>query len=222
VLDGTQRSASLVCAWACACAFAVFFAGCSTPTTATDVSRDPSSSRGSSKTVIVFGGGLDETYRHTLEDALVEVLTAHGVRATPSYRLYPGALPNKAEARAVLQQAAVEGALVSNLRVKKAKYVEGAPDFWSGSNGPGWGGANHPGHIVTEPVVNFETSLWDLRGPIKVVWSGSVQTDNPSSGRDFVSSLTKEVVRSMVRAGVLPPALSDTEVSYAPRTLHTP
>ena len=200
---------------------------CSTPTRVTDVWKDPSYAGGPLRTVVVFGGRMQETNRRTVEDGFVNALTAHGVRATPSYKLFPGTLPAKEEARAALQQAGVEAALVSSLRgvTERATYVEGGPGFWGGFYGPGWGGpAYYPGYVVTEPIVTFETSMWDLREggrDGKVIWSANTQTENPSSGKDFVSSLIKEVVPSMVKAGVLPPTLPGTQVSYAPSLLHS-
>jgi hypothetical protein len=210
----------------CIGALVVSSAACTTPTIVTDVWKDPSYAGGPLRTIVVFGGRMEETNRRTLEDGFVSALTTHGVRATPSYKLFPGTLPGKDEARAALHQAGVEGALVSSLRnvTERATYVEGGPGFWGGFYGPGWGGpVYYPGYVVTEPVVTFETSLWDLREggqEGKVIWSAKTQTDNPSSGKDFVSSLTKEVVPSMVKAGMLPPAIPGAQVSFAPR-LHS-
>jgi hypothetical protein len=187
----------------------------------TDVWKDPGYVGGPLKNVVVFGGRLDETSRRTLEDAFVSGLSKHNVHATPSYKLFPGALPSRDEARATLQQAAVDGALVSSLSAvtEKTTYVEGGPGFWSGFYGPGWGGPYYPGYVVTEPVVRFETTLWDLRNAGKVVWTATTQTVNPSSGNDFVSSLMKEVLPKMVKAGVLPPPVPGTQISYSPRLL---
>ena len=35
-------------------------------------------------------------------------------------------------------------------------------------------------------------------------WSAITQTENPTSGHDFVSSLTKTVVPSLAKAGFIP------------------
>jgi hypothetical protein len=197
---------------------------CSTTLKANDVGRDPTHAAAPPKTVIVFGGGLDEADRHALEDAFVTALTAHGVRATPSYRLFPGMLPSGKETHATLQQAAVEGALVSNLRVltKNTTSVEadGAPVSWSVLQRPGWGAAYDPDRIATGSVFKFETSLWDLRAA-KVVWSADTRTDSPSLAKDFASSLTKEVVPEMVKAGALPPPVSSTQVTHYTILLHS-
>jgi hypothetical protein len=199
---------------------------CNTAMNAKDAESDPAHPGAPPKAVVVFGTGLDETDRRTVEDAFVTALLAHGVRATPSYKLFPGTLPSGKEARATLQQAAIDGALVSNLRVLTGKMtsvdVEKVPQFWSVLQSPGWGAVYDPDRAADGSVVRIETSLWDLHAA-KVVWSASTRTDKPSPSlaKDFVSTVTKELVPEMVKAGALPPPISSTEVSYSPLLLHS-
>jgi hypothetical protein len=171
------------------------------------------------KNMVVFGGRLDETNRRTLEDAFVSALENHGVRATASYRMFPGALPSTEVAQSAMHKAGVDGALVSSMRgtSEKTRFVPGtySGDFWYGYYGPGWGGVLDPGYVVTDEFVNFETSLWDTRGNGKLVWSAVTQTKNPKSARDFASSLVRDVVRALATAGFLPVADQGNAVPYA-------
>jgi hypothetical protein len=170
------------------------------------------------KNLLVFGGRMNQTNRRTLEDGFVAVLASHGVHATASYVLFPGDVPDKEQARTAAQQAGVDGVLVAVMRGAhdKATIVPGAyPDgFWGGYYGPAW--AADTGQIVVDTFVKFETSLWDSRGDGKMVWSAVTQTENPSSGPDFVKSLTRDVIPAMTKAGLLPPAKPANAVSYAP------
>jgi len=197
----------------------VLSAGCtSTPTTMTDVWRDPSYAAGPMRNLVVFGGNLNATNRRTLEDGFVSALAMHGVRATASYRLFPNELPPKEEARAAVKQIGADGVLVSTMKGvnEKVTVVPGSV-FWGGFYGPGWGGPVwDPGYIVTDDYVRFETSLWDPTGDGRMVWSAVTQTENPRSGRDFVSSLTKSVTSALVKAGLLPRPTEGNAVSYAP------
>jgi hypothetical protein len=182
---------------------------CSTPTKMSNVWRDPSYTGGPMRNIVVFGGRLSETDRRTLEDGFVAALQAHGVHATPSYSLFPGTLPSRDEARAKVQQAGFEGTLVSTLKGvnEKPTFVEGAaPGFWDGYYGPAWGSAYGPGYVVTEPVVRFESSLWSMEGDSRMIWSALTQTDNPTSTKNFVSSLTNDVVPALTKAGLIAPA----------------
>lgn len=119
-----------------------------------------------------------------------------------------------------MQQAGVDGVIVASMKGvhERQTYVPGTYEggFWNDYYGPGWGGAWDPGYVVTDQFVKFETSLWDPSGSGKMVWSAVTQTENPSSGKDFASSLTKSVIPAMTQGGFLPPATKDKAVSYAP------
>ena len=208
----------------CLGCLAVSPVACSATMKLNEAGTDPTRSGTPPKTVVVFADGLDESDRRALENAFVTALTAHGVRATPSYKLFPGPLPTGNEAHDVLQHAAVDSALVSRLRVRTSNTtsvdVEGEPQSWSVLQRPGWGAAYNRDRTADGSVVSFETSLWDVRAA-KVVWSANTRTDKPALSKDFVSSLTKEVVPEMVKAGALPPPMSNTEVSYSPPFFHS-
>jgi hypothetical protein len=71
--------------------------------------------------------------------------------------------------------------------------------------------------VVTDQFVKFETTLWSPSGDGKMVWSAVTQTENPSSGKDFVSSLTKSVVPALGKAGFLPAGQEGKPVSETSR-----
>jgi hypothetical protein len=192
-------------------ALALVCGACTTePTQVTDVWKDPSYA-GPMKNIVVFGAKLNETNRHTLEDGFVSALAGRSVRATQSYKVLPNPLPSREAARSMLKQASFDGVLVATLKgVKDEVTVVGGTGLWDGYYGSTWGDE----YAVTEPVVKFETSLWDPTSG-KVVWSAVTQTDNPSSGTDFTNSLTKEVVPRLEGAGLISPP-SSQPISYAP------
>jgi hypothetical protein len=59
-------------------------------------------------------------------------------------------------------------------------------------------------YAETDQFVNFETTLWNPSTG-RMVWSAVTQTENPSSGANFVSSLTGKIVPSLAQAGFIPP-----------------
>jgi len=180
----------------------------------TDVWRDPSYAAGPMKNIVVFGARLNDTQRRTLEDGFVAALSEHGVRATQSYRVLPNPLPAAEAARAALRQKGFDGILVTTLRgVNEAVTDVTTMGFWGYYGGPGWG---EP-YVVAEPVVRFETSLWETSGGGKVVWSAVTQTENPSNGKDFTTILAKQVVPMLQKEGLIAPAAP--AVSYAPRPM---
>jgi hypothetical protein len=178
---------------------------CSTPTTETNVWQSPTYAAGPMKRIAVFGGRLNESERRTVEDGFVSALATYGVRAAPSYTLFPqGQVPTDvASVRATLQRAGYDGALVSTLKgVSEQVLVAPAADWGGGFYGAYWG-PGAPAYAETDQFVKFETTLWSTSSG-KMVWSTITQTENPTSGRDFTSSLTKTVVPSLANAGLIP------------------
>ncbi len=183
-------------------ALALAIVACSTPTTETNVWKSPTYAAGPMKNIAVFGGRMNETDRRTLEDGFVSSLAASGVHATPSYTMFPQreAPPDAASIRAKLQSAGYDGALVSTLKgVSDQTQIAPGAD-WGGFYGGYWGA---PAYVQTDRFVKFETTLWSPNSG-KMVWSTTTQTENPTSGQDFVSSLTGTVVPSLAKAGLIP------------------
>jgi hypothetical protein len=156
--------------------------------------------------VVVFGGRLSGSERHLLEDGYVAALTAHGVRATPSYTLFPdgrvGPEPNAI--RTTLLSAGYDGALVSTMRGASERILVAPGADWAGGFDGAYSAGSPPVAAALDQVVAFETTFWSARSG-QMVWSANTRTDNPSSGRDFVSSLTQTVVPSLADAGLIPP-----------------
>lgn len=162
------------------------------------------------RNVIVFGGGMSEPERRSLEDHVASELADHGVAASPSYQLFPE-LPDTQRARAEVQRRGYDGALVSTLRSvrERQSYAPGyyhGGGFWGGYYGPGWGLGWRSDYVVSDEIVDVETSLWDLRTQDgTLVWSATTQTTNPSSNDDLIRSLTDTVLPKITEAGLIPP-----------------
>ena len=182
----------------------VGISACSTPTTETNVWKSPTYAAGPMRNIAVFGGRVNQTQRHTLEDGFASALTAYGVHATQSYTIFGDQQPpDQATIRATLRNGGYDGALVSTLEgVSESVLVAPSADWGTGFYGAYWG-PGAPVYTQTDQFVKFETTLWDPNSG-KMVWSAITQTENPTSGTDFVSSLTKAVVPSMANAGLLP------------------
>jgi hypothetical protein len=196
---------------------------CSTPTTETNVWKSPTYAAGPMRNIAVFGGRVGPTQRHTLEDGFVSSLTAYGVHATQSYTIFGDQipLPDPATIRATLKNGGYDGALVSTLKgVSEQVLVAPDADWGNGFYGSYWGGGA-PMYAQTDQFVKFETSLWDPSSG-KMVWSTITQTENPTSGKDFTGSLTKTVVPSMAKAGLLPMGQPVSLIEERPRMIAAP
>lgn len=186
------------------CAFALLASACSTPTTETAVWQSPTYAAGPMKDIAVFAGHLNDTARRGLEDNFVSILADYGVHATPSYAVFPqGQVPSDPGAiRTALQQAGYDGALVSTMRgVTDQVNIEPGVAWAGGFYGAFWGAG---AYAYTDRYVKFETTLWNPQSG-KMVWSAITETENPTSGADFATSLTGTVVPSLSQRGLIPP-----------------
>jgi hypothetical protein len=177
---------------------------CSTPTTETNVWKSPTYEAGPMKSIAVFAGRVDATQRHTLEDQLASALNAYGVHAIQSYTMFGDQTPpDQSAIRATLRTNGYDGALVSTLQgVSEQVLVAPDTDWGGGFYGAYWG-PGAPVYAQTDQFVKFETTLWDPNSG-KMVWSTITQTENPTSGKDFATSLSRTVVPSIAKAGLLP------------------
>jgi hypothetical protein len=188
-----------------ALALALAAAACATtaPTDITDTWRSPAYVAGPLTNVMVFGAGVEPESRHAVEDALASAMSEHGMRATPSYRLFPDAVPSPAVARDTLLRGGYDGALFAEMKDKDVKVTAhaggatiGRHDLHGAWQAPAW--------VGTEEVVTFETTLWDPRRTGSLVWLAATRTSNPSTTRDFAKSLADEVVPALEEAGLIP------------------
>jgi len=183
---------------------------CSTTTqaTITDVWRQPTQPLPHFSSWVVFGGRTEETTRRKVEDAFTAALASRGVRALPSYSLFPGDLPNRNDARAALERNMIDGVLVATMRGtrERVRYYPGhfVGGFWGDFYGPGWGASWATPYAATDEYVRFETSVWDPREEGKMIWSAIVEVENPESSEDSATSLAHTVVPALVREGLVP------------------
>jgi hypothetical protein len=191
---------------AASAALALGLGACSTPTTEISVWQNPSYRSGPMKNIAVFGGRMTESDRRTLEDGYVRTLATYGVHAAPAYSLFPqGEVPHdQAAVRSTLQSGGYDGALVSTLKGVHEQVFVAPGASWDGGFYNGFWGPG-PTEVGTDQFVKFETSLWSV-GSGSLVWSTTTQTENPTSNRNFVSSLTGTVVPSLSQAGLIPPS----------------
>jgi hypothetical protein len=160
--------------------------------------------------VVVIGQRLPQGSRRIVEDRFAADLQRRGVRAAASYGFLGEGDMSNAEARALLLTRGFDGALILSLEhiSERPRYVPG--HYYGGGYGYGWGGmySYSPGYYVVDQIVNFDTTLLDLRTG-KPVWSASTRTENPSSSADYAKSMSKKVMNELSDHGFLSPSDDD-------------
>jgi hypothetical protein len=193
---------------AAAMGMAALGTGCEPKTSLTQVwsAPVPISARPMHK-LVVMASKMDEANRRVLEDTFVAGLRARGVDAIPAYKLFPEGVPDRAKAEQAVESIGADGVLVATFRGSHEvqTYTPGivTPGYYA------WGYASYadyyPGYVSTDVFVRLETTLWDARAANTVVWSGLTNTANPSTGRDFVDSVSATVLPALANAGFIPP-----------------
>jgi hypothetical protein len=171
---------------------------CTTPTTITDVWRDPGYTAGPMKKILVHGAGMGDTTRRTFEDRCTAALANRGVHAMQAYRVYPNQVPDREEVRRYVSNEGYDGALVANFKGTETRLtVTPSSDFYT------YYGRWDSAYVSTDRYVKAETSLWDVK-TAKLVWSATTETENPSSNADAVDSIVDKMMSSMTDANLIP------------------
>jgi hypothetical protein len=179
---------------------------CSTRPVETAVLQSPGDTAVPLKNVVVFAGRVPPAERKVLEDECVTAFAKYGVRAAPSYSLFPvGRVhDDQAAIRAFLQQGGYDGALVTTLTDASAPVLVAPGMDWAGGFGHSYLGSRPPDGADSElPVWTFETTLWSPATG-KMVWSTFTEAKNPRSGTDFASRLVSTIVSTLARQGLTP------------------
>jgi len=153
----------------------------------------------------------DGATRRQVEDMMVARITAGnpGVAAVQSYTLLGTEdLKDKDQAKAILETAGVDGAVV--VRVvgvdKQTTYVQGSYPMaygnFYGYYDYAWPGAYDPGYVQTDTIVNLETLVYSVKDE-KLLWSGVTESFNPSSTEDLLTGAADCVSAAMRKDGVI-------------------
>lgn len=167
--------------------------------------REPSFAGPPLRKVLVVAVKSDPTRRRIWEDAFVNALTPSGAEATPSYRLFPDALPDTAAVVAAVRQHHFEGVVVTH-RVNTATVTRTIPggrvmepvgtfhDPFYGSYDTAYREVHAPDLLETDKVVRDRTDVWDSRGRARIVYQGYTESTNPVSA----TALSKDISRLVV------------------------
>jgi Tfp pilus assembly protein PilW len=162
--------------------------------------------------VVAMAVMRDATSRRTAEDQMVQELRSMGAQAVQSYTLLEGEqVRNSSQARAALDQAGFEGAVVLRLVDvdREVNYVgnnyAGFPlhyrSFWGYYNWA-WPMVYDPGYLTTTRKVRMETLVYSLPRNELLYAATSTSTD-PANVRELVDEVADAVTENMKERGLL-------------------
>lgn len=158
-----------------------------------------------------------EESRDGAEAALAQELGRRGVEAVPAYTVIPrSAVQDKDQAKPYIDESGCQYAVVLRVIGNEKELRGSGPGytavpvytgpyyggFYGGYYTFGWGAAYSAGNIQIDNVVRVETLIYDLRTD-KLVWAGTSDTKNPSTGLKFIKDLVKAAGKEMKKQGLV-------------------
>jgi hypothetical protein len=196
------------------CAAAAILGGCSgSGTQLVNMWRDPTASATPLHRVLVVAVRNDPVKRRIWEDGFVAGLAKHGVEATPSYQLFPNAVPDTDAVVGAVREHNFDGVLVTHRlpTTTQQTYVPGYSRLepvwvrsrWYGTYHAYWQEVHEPGYVETDQVVRNQVDVWNTADDGRLIWSGTTESINPGSSAEVNSAITKLIVPELLAQGVI-------------------
>ena len=164
------------------CCFALL-AGCAS-SELVDIWSDSSFQSPPLNKMLVVSVLRNSVYRRMWEDALSAGLTKHGVAVTPSYRLFPDAVPDTNQIMQIVQSNSFDGVLVTRRLPPETntQYVEG--------------------YVTAEQ--NMRTfDVWATRNEGQMIWSATSNTPEPNSIQEVRPEIVKLVMSELTQKRII-------------------
>jgi hypothetical protein len=207
---GSRRGGALLLA---GCAAAIL-GGCSgSSTQLVNMWRDPTAPATPIHRMLVVAVRNNPVSRRIWEDGFVAALAKHGVEATPSYNLFPNAVPDTDAVVVAVREHDFDGVLVTHRlpTTTQQSYVPGYTHLepvwvrgrWYGTYHTYYQEVHEPGYVETDQVVRNQVDVWNTAGDGRLIWSGTTESLNPSSGAEVNAAITKLIVPELLAQGVI-------------------
>jgi hypothetical protein len=192
---------------------ALMAAGCAT-SDLVDTWRDPAFTSAPMQNVFVVAMKKDAAQRRLWEDAFVAELRKHGVRATPSYRRFPNAVPDTSQVLAALARDRFDGVLVSHKLETEFErhYVPGYTTVepvtgYSPSAGryvSYLARVREPGYVDTDRVERYQIDMWAAATDGRPVWTATSESVDPTSNEAVNREIARLIVPELAREALVP------------------
>jgi hypothetical protein len=152
--------------------------------------------------------------RHSWEDAFDVELAKHNVAGTPSYRLFPDAVPDTNQVMQVIQSNGFDGMLVIR-RIPEETSTQYKPGYVTREKGlryyphtdrlvTYYANIHHAAYIDSEKVDIRSIDVWTTKNDGQMIWSATSETPEPNSARivrpEIVSLVMSELTKQHIIA----------------------
>jgi hypothetical protein len=194
-------------------ATAALLAGCAT-SELTNMWHNPSFRDAPLRKVFVIAASKNPVNRRLWEDAFSAELSAHGVAATPSYQLFPDAVPDTVESIEAVRANAFDGVLVTRglppevRPVRVEGYVTRQEDLRFDQRRDRFVSyyreVEHAAVIDSQKVYIRVMDVWSTTEGGALVWSATSRTPESSSMQSVRPDIISLVLAELTEKNVIP------------------
>jgi hypothetical protein len=194
------------------CCFLALMAGCAS-SQLVDQWSDSSFQGPSLKKMLVISVSKNSTQRHNWEDAFSVELATHHVAGTPSYRLFPDAVPDTNQIMQTLQTDGFDGLLVIR-RLPTETSTQYKPGYVTRERGMRYyphtdrlmtyyATIHHAAYVDSEKVDIRSIDVWTTRNDGQMIWSATSETPEPNSVQTVRPEIINLVMSELTKQHII-------------------
>ena len=194
------------------CCFFALLTGCAS-SELTDIWSDSSFQSRPLNKMLVISVSKNSTHRRIWEDAYSTELVKHGVAVTPSYSLFPDAVPDTDQVLQIVQKNGFDGVLVTHRLPSEAnpQYVQG----YMGQEQytrytwrmygfvPYYRNVWHAGYVDSQKVDIRAIDVWATKNEGQMIWSATSKTPEPNAIQEVRPEIVKLVMSELTQRGMI-------------------
>jgi hypothetical protein len=194
------------------CCLFVMLAGCAS-SELVNIWGDSSFQSPSLKKMLIISVSKNSVQRRIWEDAYGVELAKHNVAVTPSYRLFPNAVPDTNQVTEIVQSSGFDGVLVTHRLPSEtnAQYVEGyitneqnmRYDRRRERFVTYYREIDHAGYIDSQKVDIRVIDVWTTRNEGQMIWSATSKTPEPNSVQEVRPEIIKLVLSELTMRRII-------------------
>lgn len=192
----------------------IAMASCST-SHLVNVWNDPEYHDAPLKKVFIIAVRKNPVQRRIWEDAFVTELSECGVKAFPSYSLFPDELPDTAKVIQTIQEKGFDGILVTRLlnKATETNYIESSVTTEIRTRYSPlkkrytsyFQEVQHPGYVESSDVYRKSIELWRVRDMdnVRIVWGATSNSPERNSVKDVQNDIAELVIPDLIRCAII-------------------
>ena len=178
-----------------------------------DVWNDPSYNEPPLKKILVISISKDPVRRRIWEDAFVSEFLRQGINATPSYKLFPDAVPDTDRVYSSVQANGFDGILVITHLIPgtKTRYVESYVTSEAKSKynpfkniySTYYQDVEHPAYIDSLTIKRRAINLWTTKNDGQMIWGGTSNTSELNTMEVVQNDIAKLVIAELEQDDII-------------------